>query len=268
MGLAMQSVAAFVANPGASFTAAAATAPDSLTVASFSATSQAYLEGIVRGGATAGAVRIISPRLHDNVTGLTYYTDKAGTQFQLPRGVGNPLQPSDTLTVQLTGGTAETDVAMLRIYYEDLPGSAARLHSWEEIEPLIEQIKPITVAVTANGTAGLWKDTAINTTDKQLKANRDYAILGYSTDAALTAIGIVGPDTSNYRMAGPGADDTILVPEFFMTESTRTGRPHIPVINANNVGATNVSVLDKAASTTANVTIIAALLSQNLPSPS
>jgi len=44
-----------------------------------------------------------------------------------------PLEPTDQLTVEMSGGAAETDIVGLINYYTDLPGASARLHSWGDI---------------------------------------------------------------------------------------------------------------------------------------
>lgn len=252
----------FVANPSSTYTATAAATGDSLSVPSFTEGTLARLEQVIRGGATAGAVRVLSPRMHDNVTGLTFLTDKAGTVFLLPRDTGQPLYPSDTLVIQVTGGTNETEVAVLKMYFADLPGAAARLAMWGDIKDMIVNLKSFEVDVTASGTAGQWTDTKFTTTEDQLKADTDYAILGLTTDTALTAIAVKGPDTANYRIGLAGSDDTFNPTDGFIRDSERHGTPHIPIINSNNRGSSFVSVVDKAASTTAKIGVICAQLAQ------
>ena len=258
----------FVANPSTTYTATAAAPGDSLTVPYFTPGSAARLEQIIRGGATAGAVRIISPRLHDNVTGLTFLTDKVGTVFELPRDVGQPLYAVDTWVIQMTGATNETEVAVTKMYFDDLPGAAARLVMYEDIKNSIVNLKTVEVDTTASATIGNWKDTAQNATEDQLKADTNYAVLGMSTDTQITAMAIKGPDTANYRIGIAGADDTFNPNDGFIRESERHGRPHIPVINSNNRANTYVSTVDKAASTTAKVQLILAQLDPSWTMPS
>jgi hypothetical protein len=93
-----------------------------------------------------------------------------------------------------------------------------------------------------------------------LHANSQYAVLGYLTDVAVPAVAIRGIDVGNLRCGGPG----LLMPDYtqwyFCDMSMNTGRPHIPVINANNKGGTFVSVLGLTASVAVNVSLIMAEL--------
>lgn len=260
MGLAISTVSALIANPGANFTAAAAATGDSLTVPAFNAQAPGQLVNIIRGGATAGAVRVFSARLHDTTRGITYYTDKARTVFQLPREVGQPIYPTDTLTVQLTGGTAETDDAYLTFWMQDLPGVAARLAMWSDIASKITQIKPV-VTNPDPDTAGQWASVALNSVEDLLEAGMDYAVLGFQTDAAVDVVAVRGPDTGNYRIGCPGDDSTLTTCDYFVRESHDRGLPYIPIINAANKAATFIDCADATATAEPNVSIILAELS-------
>lgn len=263
---AIDTVVGHAANPGATFTGVTFNSGDSGAVRSFPATNSARIERVLRGGATSGAVRVLSPRLHDNVRGITFTSPESPSIFMMPQKIGQTVYPQDTLTVQLTGGTAETDLAALSIYYDSLPGSDARLHNWGDIASLITEIKPLEVDVTNSATIGTWTDTVITTTEDLLIANRDYAVLGYVTDTSISLVGIKGTETGNLRIAGPGTTATDDTSQFFVDWSDREGTPHIPVINSANKGAIFVSTADVVASTTPKVQLILALLSSNLPS--
>src|SRR6478609_9497656 len=117
MGLAYDTVGFTLANPGATFTAATAATGDSFTVRSFAATAHGYLLRVVRQGVTEGGVRVLSPLLHDNVRGITILTVETPAVFAFPREVKQELRPQDALSVQLTGGTGETDSGCLINYY-------------------------------------------------------------------------------------------------------------------------------------------------------
>ncbi len=79
---------------------------DSLGVRSFDPPAWARLEGVTLMGSSVEQVRILSPRLHDNVTGLTWESAESPTQFLLPKDVGEPLYSSDTLTVQMSAAAS------------------------------------------------------------------------------------------------------------------------------------------------------------------
>lgn len=260
MGLCIQSVVGVATNPGAAFTAVTAATGDSLNPANFTMGTQGFLDHIVRRGATKGAARVTSPKLHDNVTGMTFYSDLTVTRFQMPPEIGQPVYPADVLTVSVTGGAAETDGVMLTYWYQDNPGVAAKLVQWADIAGLIRNIKPITVAVTTSATIGAWQDTVVTTTENQLHADSYYAVLGYQTDTVIGGIGFKSPETGNYRIAGPGTDlgeDTV---DYFVAQAQMHGRPYIPFFAANNRAGAFVCTWDIAASTAANITLVLAEL--------
>jgi len=255
MGLAIEILGFHTANPGATFTAVTMATGDSATVRIYREGSRTVLEHLGRQGATAGSTRILSPLLHDNVKGITVVTAETPAVHLLPDFTGQPLGSGDTLTIQQTGGTAETEVGFLEIYYEDVKGLDARLYSWDEIRGAYEHVKPIEVDCTIGGTAGVWSDTLMNATDGQQKADYAYAILGWTTDTALAAVAIKGSETGNVRIGGPGPTSAEDTSAWFVKESQRMGTPHIPVISALNFGNTNVSVLTTATSGTAKVVL-------------
>ena len=265
MGLALDSIGFSKANPGSTFTAATAATGDSFTVRNFAQTAYARLIGMTRQGAAAGGIRVLSPLLHDNVRGITVQTAETPSLHMMPRQIGQRLQPQDTLTVQITGGTNETDGGVLFVAYSDLPGAAARLHTWDDIKPLVKNIKPIQVSPGSVGGSDAWVDTVITTTEDLTHANTDYAVLGYVTDAAAAAIGIKGIDTGNLRVCGPGPTATFDISEIFIAMSIQMQIPFIPVFNSANKGATFMSLFSPNAAVTADVSLICAELTQNLP---
>lgn len=265
MGLAKDNVLYSKVNPGAVATAfATAASGDPATVRNFAPTDSAYLEHMIRRAGTAGMARVRSPLLHDVATGIQYFTGETPSVLMLPSEMEERLQAQDTLIVEGTGGAAETDLIILGIYYTNLLGASARLHTEQDIRPLVKHIKPVHVAVASSATIGAWSDTLITASEQLLQANTDYAVLGFVTDVALGFVGIRGQDTANLRVGGPGttlAEDT---GDYFVRLDRLSGRPQIPVINSANQGSIFVSVADSAASTAANVTLVLAELSQNL----
>lgn len=263
---AIDTVVGHAANPSTTFTGVTFNSGDSGAIRSFASTDSAWLERITRAGTTSGAARVLSPLLHDNVRGITFTSPETPTVYLMPRSHGQKVYSQDTLTVQVTGGTAETDLVALSIYYTNLPGATARLHNWADVNPLIAYIKPVEVDVTNSATIGIWTDTLVNTTEALLKANTDYAILGYVTDTVQAQIGVKGSETGNLRVCGPGTTATDDTSNYFVDWSDREGTPHIPVWNSANIGAFYVSTCDTVASSTPKVQLIMAQLSSNLAS--
>lgn len=265
MGFAADTLLYSAVNPGAGPSlASTALSGDPASVRSFLASDSAILDNIIRMGTTAGFVQVRSPLFHDNVRGVRITPAESPSVFSLPGEAQQKLQPQDTLTVELSGGAAETDIALLQLYYSNLPGASARLHQWGDISGIIKSIKPIAVAVTSPATAGAWSDTLITASENLLHANTDYAVLGYMSNINLGAICLKGIDTSNLRVGGPGSTQEYPTSAFFVRMAQQTGRPYIPVFNSANANGTFVSVCAATASVAATVELICVELAQNL----
>lgn len=250
-----------VTNPGAAFTTVTMNTGQTNAVRAHSREGSAFLCEAWTQQATAGALRVKSPRLHDDVVGIRMLTQAADIRRIWPEAMAQPLFSQDTLTIDMTGGAAEVDAGALLMYYEDLGGVNARLATWDEIKPRVEHHYGHPVAVAGPGTSGDWSaGTVLTTTADEWKANRDYAVLGYTLDTASLSVAIAGTDTGNLKVGGPGplvADETR---DFFVAESIRLGRPCIPIINAANRQGTLVHVAKVGAGGTVNVTLMLALL--------
>lgn len=256
----LDTILAAAVNPGAGAAATTTASGDSSQVRYFQAPDKAYLDLITRMGTGAGFAQVASPALHDAVTGLRVTPGESPSAFALPGSDGQPMTPGDMLSLQLSGGAAETDVMALHMYYTNAPGFDARLHSLGDIDGNIDNIKTQRVAVTSSATIGAWSDTLITTTENLLVAGRDYAVLGYISNTALAVVGVKGSDTGNLRACGPGTLTEFATSQFFRYMTDKTGRPYIPVINQFNAANTFVSVAASTASVAAVVTLILAEL--------
>lgn len=262
MGRALEVVGFRATNPGAGTTAVTANTGDSLTVRNFPETSPAWLRNVWGEEATAGVISVRSPRMHDQVQNLRVRPAANDPVLLLPEEFAQMLYPQDTLTVFLAGGGAEVDAGYLLVYYSDMPGTDARLITPEQALGATVNILTVEVATATSATAGDWSGgTAINATFDLLKANVDYAVLGYMADVRVGAVAIRGPDTGNLRIGGPG---TLVhrheTRDYFVEYSKKSGLACVPVINAANKGATFVHLSDPAVSAAVNVDLILAQL--------
>lgn len=231
----------------AAFPTALAAAPgDSLSIRNFAAGQSAGLNALIYSAGGSQKVRVTSPNLHDPQTGLTFEPKEVPAQFVLPREASVSLQANDTLTVQGGIAAAGTIVAGLQIYYSQLPAIGSRLHMWGDISGNYKYIKSVEVDMGAIAT-GAWTDTLITATENQLHANKDYAVLGYETSAALDIVGVKGSATGNLRACGPGATSTLDISEYFVQMSERQNTPYIPVFNSDDRNAFYVSAFNNAA---------------------
>lgn len=242
MGMAIEVVDQFVTNPGGTFTAMTTFSGDTQTVRNFDPPAKAHLVDLWSAENTPGIVRIRSPRLHDNVQGIRQRVGVANTpRGLLPEFVIQDLYAQDALIVEATGGAAETDGLGYLVYYDDLPGAAARLHTLEDLASRIVNIVTVETDVAGGAAVGA-RATAVafNVTEDLLIANTDYAVLGYECDATGISVGLRGPDTGNLRLGGPATTERIETRDWFARLSRKLGKPCIPVINSANKSGTLV----------------------------
>lgn len=245
---AIDTVAVFSTQGAASaFPTALAAAPgDSLSVRNFPTGAVAQLEALLYSAGGGERVRVVSPNLHDNQTGITFEPLEVPAQFLVAAPFEVNLQANDQLSVYGGIAAAGTIAGALQIYYSQLPGISARLHSWGDISGNIRYIKSVEVDLNAIA-VGVWTDTLITTTENQLHANKDYAVLGYQCNAAIDIVGVKGSATGNLRVCGPGASSTLDITEYFVYMSEENGVPYIPVFNSDDRFAFYVSAFNHAA---------------------
>lgn len=249
-------------NPGANLTTVTANTGNSFAIRDFPDTAQTYIEEVWSQNATAGEVRLTSPRLHDNVQGLRFQAPAAAIRSFLGEEARQRVYPNDTITAQISGGGAETDVVGMLVTYGELSGITQNLQTWDAIAPRIVDYMGHLVQVTGPTTAGDWSaGNALNSFSAQQKADQTYALLGYTCATADAAVGIAGADTGNLRVGGPGPTEALETRNWFVKISRQTGMPYIPVIKANNFASTLVSVCRATAGGTDNVSLLFARLS-------
>lgn len=235
----------------AALTAVTFATGDSGAVRAFNPATPSYLTEMWALEATAGVFRIRSPRMHDNVQNLRYTTNAADSRPLMSEVANEPLYPQDLLIVEGQGGGAETDCFAFLNYYSDLPGTDARLFRWEELKARVKNVLTCEVSTTTSATAGDYGGAvAINSLFPTLKANVDYAILGYKTNVNVCSVGLRGPDTGNLRVGGPGTSQLTETRQWFRLLSMWNDLPMIPVFNAANQGGTFVDAVHTTASTT------------------
>lgn len=240
---------AFFATAGAAsaFPTALAAAPgDSLSIRNFPAGQTAALTSIMYDAGGSERFRIASANMHDNETGITFEPAETPAQFLLPQDASVAMYAGDTPSLYGGIAAAGTIAGALQVYYSQLPGIAARLHSWGDIAGNVRYYKSVEVDLAAVA-VGAWTDTLITTTEDQLHAGKDYAVLGYQCSEALTVVGVKGSATGNLRVCGPGASSTLDITEYFVYMSESQKMPYIPVFNSDDRNAFYVSAFNHAA---------------------
>lgn len=262
MGQALQVISGFAVNPGTTLTAMTPCTGDSFVVRSFDMTNRAQIVDMWALGASPGAVRLRSPRMHDIANGIRQRYVAGVAQPLLSRNAVEQLYSQDNLTFEISGGAAETDMASFLVYYPNIPGLDASLDSWANVKPRVQHLYSVECDLTAGAVVGQYGGSqAINTSFDQFIRNRDYAILGYtSQSAAVCTVGITGADFGNLRVGGPGVTRSELTADWFAQQSDRYGVPMIPVFNSANVANVNIDATANAASTAVTVVLNLALL--------
>lgn len=191
------------------------------------------------------SLRIRSPRLHDNVQGMRFETNSSNTQYLLDTKFAQKLTPQDTLAVEFDESTAAGDIQTFcaLVYYKDLPGIEGRFINSTELAERMVNILTVENTIDS-GAGGDWLGSeAINAEFDLLKANTDYAIIGYHVSVECAAVRYRGSDFGNLGLGGPGNEnDKDLTRSWFARLSDSTGLSLIPVFNSANKGALLIDV--------------------------
>jgi hypothetical protein len=247
MPRALEVVAGFATNPGAVLTTVTPSTGTSFTVRGTDTTKGTWLLSQWAFNATAGEMRITSPRLHDQVQGIRNRVTAALTSplFMAPNGqsFAQRLYAQDNITVQLSGGGAEIDTGSLLIGYDDLAGVAGRFIDQPTLRKAGLNWVTAEVTIVAVATGNFGGAVAINSSFDNLIANTDYAIVGGLTDTRGDTVGITGVDLGNLRCGFP-AEPTYrdITLNWFEMLSASFNAPYIPVINSANKSATIIDV--------------------------
>lgn len=246
MGQALEVIGASGTAIGATLAALAAVTGDSLAVRFSPQEKLTRLVQCWTDVQVAGTARIRSPRMHDNVQGIRLDTIISDLYPLLPMGMTQRLYPNDLLSVDLAGSAVAGDIeyVLLMLLYDDLAGAAASFISPDELMRRAMNISAVENTIATGATAAWAGAEAINIENDQFHANGQYALVGYLVDTEVPAIAWRGPNTSNYRVGGPGIEtDRSITQDWFIKLSKALGVPLIPVISAENKASTLIDAL-------------------------
>lgn len=257
-GKGLEVITGFVTAPGATFTAWTVATGNSLQIRSADVNSKVLLLGAWAWNQVAGVLRIRSPRMHDFQQGIRMRSPASLVAPMLP-GCGDisfpqPLVPQDTLTVEQTGDATggHIETGSLLVYYDSLPGIAARFIDAPTLQKAGVNIICQEVSVTTGTAGGYSGQVAINSSFDNFKANTDYALLGCMTDVRIGTIRIQGVDSGNLGLGIPG-EYTMrdLQANWFVRLTESYGLPLIPVFNSANKSAILVDGVSQNSAVTA-----------------
>jgi hypothetical protein len=241
MGMAMEITSGNTTAAGATPIAVTVLSGNSLTVKNANPNSKIWLLNLWTDNQVAGIVRLRSPKMHDNVQGLRFRAIVSEVQPLLPHYFRQPLYAQDVLILELSGSAVAGDIetASFLTFYEDLPGADARFMSPADIYNRMVNLLTVETSHVAGAAGGYTGEVALNSSFDLLKANVDYALLGYQVNTETATLRMRGPDTANLGVGGPGDDtDKHMTRHWFEVLSERYQMPMCPVINAANKGAT------------------------------
>lgn len=184
---------------------------------------------------SAGFFRIRSPLLHDNVQGIRFRTTVSEVCPLLPKK--QRLEPQDTLIVEVSGAAVAGDIESvgMLVYYGSLPGADARFISVDQLEKMGTHVLTVENTLALGTSGGYSGEEAINADFDLLKANVDYALVGYHVDLECASVRWRGTDFGGLGVGGPGwPDDKEVTCRWFQRLSNRSGFPLIPVLNSSN----------------------------------
>lgn len=263
MGAAMEIIGAAGTAIGATLANLAAVTGDALAVRHAPEGKRIDLVQLWSDVQVAGTARIRSARMHDNVEGIRVDTVISDLYPLMPWGARQRVYPNDTINVQLAGSAAAGDIeyVLLMLLYEDLAGAAARFIAPDELMRRAVNIMTVENTIATGATAAWAGSEALNAEFDQFHASGQYALLGYLVDTEAPAIGWRGPDTSNYRVGGPGIEtDRSQTVDWFIKLSKALGLPLIPIISAENKASTLIDALqDENGADTTVISIFAEL---------
>lgn len=260
MGRALEVIAGFATNPGATLTTLTTSGGGSAVIRGTDTSKGTWMLSTYAFCATAGEFRITSPRLHDQAQGIRNRVTAALSSPLAPGylngGFAQRLYAQDNLTLQVSGGGAELDLGAVLVGYDDLAGVSGRFID----QPTLRKsgVNILTAEVTVNAVAtGLWGGAvAINSSFDTLIANTDYALVGAMTDTRGLSIGVTAVDFGNLRVGIP-AEPSLrsLTQNWFEALSLAYSAPYIPVFNSANKSTTLIDMATNGAGGTYTINL-------------
>lgn len=255
MDMALEVVSVTATAPGSSGAAGSAVTGNSLTIRDAVG---AQLISMWGNRQTDGIFRLTSPLLHDNIVGISFQIDAADIA-QSKMVCPQMLTPQDTLTATLSGSAVAGDIEnnSFLVMYEGLAGIDGKLIDTDTLKKNAVELYDSSNAITADATGNYSGEALLNADEDQLKANMDYAIVGFTKNGGtgIATVRYVSPDWGNLGIGGPAfTEDLPRSSHFFADLSNEMGMPTIPVFNASQKSSVFISALVDENAGTFNIT--------------
>lgn len=201
-----------------------------------------------------------SPHLHDSNHGRVMFFSTNDPRIRLMHN--DPLFPTDIPTLthfsDATSGNIETTCELR--YYDNI-GINGRYISHIELAARFDKYFSVPLSHTAGTSGGYSGELALNTTSKEMKSGRFYALLGAVSNGTKTIARIRSTDTGNLGVGLPLCPgDEQFSSNFFPWLSKETGLPCIPVFDMTNPGGILCDVVNNENALSPKVEWIFALL--------
>jgi hypothetical protein len=250
MGAGMEVLCGRVTAPGAVFTPWTNATGVSLQVKNCPFDKKVYLIDQWAFNQVVGALRVRSPRLHDNVQGIRTSISAADPKPHLGYHFRQPLIPQDVLIAEQSGSGVggQIELGALQLYYEELPGIAGQFADYVTVFDRGMNMVTVELALVPGATGDFTGQQAINALFDTLKANTWYALIGAHVTANCLGVGIRGVDTGNLRVMVPGdALGGNYTRDYFERKSRFWNLPLIPCFNSANKFSIFVDVVQNQA---------------------
>jgi len=197
---------------------------------------------------------------HDMVRG---YRFDQGTEplLAMPRGLGMPINPNETITATIAGaGTAgDVDTLCALIKYGNVPGMNTNAISRSQLVKRTR--KMTTVRVSVLSAAAGFKVEGLTDDSNLLIARKNYAVCGMNVNVNVAALVLQGSFTGNAYLGMPGFANNDFGNEFFAALSAMHGdEACVPVLNADDKNNINIGFISDENATTALITLTLAEL--------
>jgi hypothetical protein len=160
----------------------------------------------------------------------------------------------DTITLTFTSTAADDLVVSFITEYDDLPGVRASFADWNTVQALKATVIGLNQLPVASATPGAYgASRALNADDTRASADKYYAILGCTVQTPVTTVALTSTAWGGQRIGIPVGALDLDNTNWFVTESIASGKPLIPIVNANDLGNVLVQVADAEASTSPKI---------------
>ena len=186
-------------------------------------------------------------RFHDQTFGIRMAVPSGATLAPAgrpvnvsPCGFDQPIYSADVLSVKVNGTAGDNSAVTCITYYPNLPGIDFNGVTSDYVKQNTKYLVGVNVQPTS-GSGPFGASVTLNSETALLHAGRQYAVMGFTAQRSIQAVAMSGIDTGNLLIGGPVTGDPNVDAYLFPRLAEAYNAPLIPVIQANNQGAIDIS---------------------------